>query len=117
MATKKTALFAFNGEPMCFVHVLLNALDLNKKGYEVKIVVEGTATKTLPDIAQEKNPLFGLYKDARDLGLFDGACKACSGKMGTAEEIRRLGIRLLDEMKGHPGIARYREDGFEIITF
>jgi len=32
---KKVALFAFNGESLCFVHVLLNALDLKDKGYEV----------------------------------------------------------------------------------
>lgn len=42
---KKTALFVFNGDPMCFIHVLLNALDVRKKGCEVKIVVEGSATK------------------------------------------------------------------------
>ena len=27
---KKYALFAFNGDPMCFIHVILNALDLMK---------------------------------------------------------------------------------------
>jgi hypothetical protein len=29
---KKAALFAFNGESICFVHVLLNGLDMKKKG-------------------------------------------------------------------------------------
>ena len=28
---KKIALFVFNGDPMCFIHVLLNALDLDSK--------------------------------------------------------------------------------------
>lgn len=31
---KKVALFAFNGDSMCFIHVLLNALDL-KEEYEI----------------------------------------------------------------------------------
>jgi len=31
----KVALFAFRKEPMCFIHVLLNALQLNNFGYEV----------------------------------------------------------------------------------
>jgi hypothetical protein len=26
---------------MCFIHVLLNALQLNRFGYEVKVVLEG----------------------------------------------------------------------------
>ena len=34
VSMKKVALFAFNGELMCFVHVLLNALDMKEKGYE-----------------------------------------------------------------------------------
>ncbi len=44
---KKMALFVFNGDPMCFIHVLLNALDMNEKGYEAKIIVEGAATKLI----------------------------------------------------------------------
>ncbi|MFP4067824.1 MAG: hypothetical protein ACLFS5_10045 [Spirochaetaceae bacterium] len=38
---RKFALFAFNGDPMCFVHVLLNALDIKEQGHEVALVVEG----------------------------------------------------------------------------
>ena len=34
------ALFAFNGEPMCFVHVQLNALDMKEKGSDVKCTVQ-----------------------------------------------------------------------------
>ena len=40
---KKIALFVFNGDPMCFIHVLLNALDMKEKGYEARIVIEGAA--------------------------------------------------------------------------
>ena len=40
---KKFALFVFNGDPMCFIHVLLNALDMRDKGYDARIVIEGSA--------------------------------------------------------------------------
>jgi len=114
---KKVALFAFNGELMCFIHVLLNALDMNERGHEVKIVIEGAATKLVPELAKEDNPMHRLYKRAKGLDLIDGACKACSNKMGVLEGVKAEGLRLLDEMTGHPSIARYREEGFEIITF
>jgi hypothetical protein len=114
---KKVALFAFNGEPMCFMHVLLNALDMNEKGYEVKIVIEGSATKLVPELNKEDNPMHRLYEKAKGLDLIDGACKACSNKMGTLEAAKAQGLRLLDEMTGHPSIARYKEEGFEVITF
>jgi hypothetical protein len=114
---KKVALFAFNGEPMCFMHVLLNALDMNERGYEVKIVIEGSATKLVPELTKEDNPMHRLYEKAKGLDLIDGACKACSNKMGTLEAAKAQGLRLLDEMTGHPSIARYKEEGFEVITF
>ena len=114
---KKIALFVFNGDPMCFIHVLLNALDMKEKGYEGKIVIEGAATKLIPDLAKEDNPLHGLWKKVNAAGLVDGACKACSNKMRTLEAAKGLGLKLLDEMTGHPSMARYRDEGFEIVSF
>jgi hypothetical protein len=114
---KKIVLFAFNGDPMCFIHVLLNALDMHEKNYGVKIVIEGSATKLVPELAKEDNPLHSLYRKARSLDIIAGACKACSTKMGTIRAIQEEGLALLDDMNGHPGMARYREDGFEVITF
>jgi hypothetical protein len=114
---KKVALFAYNGEFMCFIHVLLNALDMNEKGYDVKIVIEGAATKLVPELAQEANPMLRLYEKAKGLELVDGVCKACANKMGTLEAAQDQGLRLLDEMTGHPSMARYMEEGFEVITF
>jgi len=114
---KKIVLFAFNGEFMCFMHVLLNASDMNKKGYDVRIVIEGAATKLIPELALEGNPLYALYSSAKEKELIDGVCRACSHKMGTSKAAEAQGLRLLDDMSGHPGMARYREQGFEIITF
>ncbi len=114
---KKIALFAFNGELMCFVHVLLNALDMSEKGYGVKVVVEGSATKLIPEIARTENPMNRFYVQAKEKGLIDGVCKACSNKMGVLDEVVKEGLRLLDEMMGHPSMARYMEEGYTIVTF
>ncbi len=114
---KKVVLFAFNGEFMCFVHVLLNALDMHSKGYDVRIVIEGAATKLIPELAAAGNPLNALYTNAKGKKLIDGVCRACSNKMGTLKQAEAEGLRLLDDMSGHPGMAHYQEQGFEIITF
>ncbi len=53
---RKVALFAFNAEFMCFIHVLLNALDMNATGMDVKIVIEGSATKLIPDLGLARQP-------------------------------------------------------------
>jgi hypothetical protein len=114
---RKVALFAFNGEFMCFIHVLLNALDMKARGYDVKIVIEGSATKLIPELTKEGNPMYSLYSKAKERGLIDGVCKACSSKMGTLDAAKKEGLKLLDDMSGHPGMARYQEEGFEVITF
>jgi hypothetical protein len=114
---KKVALFAFNSDAMCFIHVLLNALDMHEKQCEVRIILEGAATRLVPDLAHDGNPLFQLYQKVRALGLVAGACRACATKMGTAEAAKAQSMTLLDDMQGHPGMARYREAGFDIVTF
>lgn len=114
---KKIALFVFNGDPMCFIHVLLNAMDMKEKGYEVKVIIEGAATKLMPELAKSDNPLHKLWKNAKSASLVDGVCKACSNKMGTLEAEKDQGLAFLDEMTGHPSMARYHDAGFEVITF
>ncbi len=114
---RKMVLFVFNGDPMCFIHVLLNALDMKEKAYEIKVVIEGAATKLVPELAKSDNPLHKLWEKAKSSGLIDGVCKACSNKMGTLEASKDQSLTLLDEMTGHPSMARYREQGFEIVSF
>ncbi len=115
--TKKFALFAFNGDPMCFIHVVLNALDLNDKGFDVKIVVEGSACKIAEEFGNEKNPVYPLFKKVKDLELIHCFCRACSNKMGTLETVKKLGFPTCNEMKGHPSMAKYIKNGYSIITF
>jgi hypothetical protein len=114
---KKLALFVFNGDPMCFIHVLLNALDMKEKGIDSKIVIEGSATNLLPELAKPDNPLHRLWEKVKQAGLVEGVCNACSNKMGTLEAAKEQGLMLLDEMSGHPSMARYRDNGFEIVSF
>jgi len=113
----KFALFVFNGDPMCFIHVLLNALDMKEKGNEAKIIIEGSATQLIPELAKSDHPMHQLWQQVNDGGLVAGACRACSNKMGTLKDAEAQGLSLLDDMSGHPGMAGYRADGYEIISF
>ncbi len=114
---KKIALFAFKGDSMCFIHVLLNAIDLKEKGHEVRIILEGSATQLVPDMAREESPLFRLYRQAKEQGLFEGACKACSTKLNVVEAVEQQELTFLGDMSGHPSMSRYLREGYEIITF
>lgn len=114
---KKYALYAFNGELMCFVHVLLNALDMHAAGYDVKIVIEGSATKLVGPLADPDTPFSKFYAECIDKGLVDCVCRACANKMGSLEEAERQKLPLCSDMSGHPSMRSYIEKGYEIITF
>ena len=110
-------LYAFNGEMMCFVHVLLNALDMKDKGTKAIIVFEGASVKLIPELENRETPFSTLYFKAKDAGLIDGACKACSAKMGVLDAVKKAGIPLLDDMSGHPSMSSYMVRGYNILTF
>ncbi|KJR41922.1 cytoplasmic protein [Candidatus Magnetoovum chiemensis] len=113
----KNALFVFNGDPMCFIHVLLNALDMHSKGSEVKIILEGASVKLVSELVKPENILNGLWKKALEANLVDGVCKACAQKLGTLDDAVKQGLTLLQDMSGHVSMAAYQEKGFVIITF
>ena len=114
---KRVVLVAFNGEPMCFAHVLLNALDMEAKGYKVKVVVEGSATRLVNELSDEGKPFGKLYLEVRGKGMIDCVCSACAAKMEALEGAKAQGLPLCNEMKGHPSLAKYLEQGYQVITF
>lgn len=110
---KKVLFYAMNGEKMCFMHNLMNGLDLAEAGHEVRIIFEGPSVKLVSELAAENNP---LYQKAKGAGLIAGICLACSKVMGVFEANQALDLPFLDDMMGHAGMKRYLEDGYEIIS-
>ncbi len=113
---KKVLLVAFQGEPMCFVHVLLNALDMHEKGFKTRIVMEGAATRLVKELNDPEKPFAEMYQKVRDMELIEGVCKACAAKMDSLESAKEQGLNILDNMHGHPSLAKYLEIGYQIIT-
>nr|WP_321465749.1 DsrE family protein [uncultured Desulfobulbus sp.] len=114
---QKIVFFAFRDNPLCFVHVLLNALDLAEKGQEGKIVLEGEAVTLVSVMADPSHFLHSLYTKAKEKGLILGACKACSAKLKATEAVTRENIPLIGEMAGHPAMSDFIAQGYTVITF
>ena len=113
----KTVIFAFRGDPICFVHVLLNGLEMAAKGMDGKIIIEGDAVKLVSEMAKPGHFLNQLYVKAKAQGLIIGACRACSTKLGVVAQIEAESIALIGEMSGHPSMSEYIADGYNVITF
>lgn len=113
---RRVALFAFGGDEMCFVHVLLNALAFHGAGYETRIVLEGASVKLVP-LLVESGPLKVLFERCRAAGLVAGVCLACARKLGSYEAAVAQELPLLDDMNGHAGMAPFVSLDYRIITF
>ena len=116
MKTNKIAIFVFSGDEMTFVLALLNALEMEEKGYYVKIIIEGSATGLINRIDKEDDLFSKFYKKAKEYGLIDCVCRACSVKTGAYEEAQKEGLTICGELLGHPSMERYISEGYEIIT-
>ncbi len=110
----KYLFYVMRGQKMCFVHVLLNALDLSEAGNEVKIIFEGESV-TLPKVLEEEK--FGLYLKAKEKNLIAGVCYACSAQLNVLEYNEGLDYPLIKDMNGHAGMKAYVESGYQVVTF
>lgn len=111
---EKILFYVMEGEKMCFNHAMLNAEALLDSGKEVKIILEGKSVKLPKVLEDDKN---SLYKKLLDAGVIVGVCKACSKVLGVYEDNERLGLRFLDDIKGHAGMEKYVSEGYLVAVF
>ncbi|MDI9471240.1 MAG: hypothetical protein QM296_13725 [Bacillota bacterium] len=113
MNQEKYLFYAMTGEKMCFQHILMNALDLSEGGATVRIVLEGRSVTLVPQLLEEKNPLFAK---CRDQGLLAGICFGCSKVLGVLEANQESGIPLLRDMNGHASVRPFTAEGYQVIS-
>mgnify|MGYP001557474197 CR=1 FL=1 len=114
---QQTVFFAFKDDPLCFVHVLLNSLDMAEKSLGGGIILEGKAVTLVAAMAEKGHFLNQLYSKAKEQGLFIGACRACSTKLEASQAVESEGIPLIGNMAGHPAMSEYIQQGYAVITF
>lgn len=110
---KKVLFYGMTGEKMCFQHILMNALELNSAGQDVKIIFEGASVKLVSKFEDENNP---FYRKAKKADLIAGICLACSKVLGVYESNLKTGLPMLDDMSGHAGMKKYLENGYQVIS-
>ena len=109
---KKVLLYAMTGEKSCFMHVLLNAVQLHEGGAQVRVVFEGASVKLVKGLEDTQNP---VYLKAKQASLLAGICFACSKTMGVYEDNLASGLPMLSDMSGHAGIKSYLDEGYEVV--
>lgn len=114
---EKIALVGFNGESMCFVHVLLNALDMRAKGFDVRVIIEGSAVCQIGELAAPSHPFAALWTEVRQSGMIWAVCRACAVKMDSLAAAQEQGLPVRGDMSGHVALSECVLEGYRVITF
>jgi hypothetical protein len=121
----RKVLFVLFAEDVCRQnHALMYALDLRDKGHEVKLILEGSATRMVSALRDAESAGPGaLLREARDKGILAGACGRASSGCASEDPARNVadvaeaaGVRLLSEMRGHASIEPFVRDGYELVV-
>ena len=116
---RKLLLVVFTNDGCRRNHAFMHAIDWAQHGHTVRIVLDGEAVQCLR-VREGRFP--ALYEEASRLGLIEGVCKAASSGCGDeARDVTALALErdltLLDSMRGHAGVARFVDEGYEVIVF
>ena len=71
----------------------------------------------MEELVDETKSFANVYKKVRDEGLIGSICKTCANKINVLNAMVEQQLPLCDELSGHPSMAKYMEQGFEIQIF
>lgn len=106
-------------------HALMWGLSLKKSGIQVRILIEGAATRLFRKLRDPDMKTASLFMQAKEEGLIVGACHTASngcanrdmdGDVKISEMAVRHGIQLDGDLDGHAGIAKHLMEGYELVV-
>ena len=114
----KVALFLFTGpaSPCKLLHAFVFARDIQARGGQASIVLEGESPGWLLQLPDPNHKLHGMYVKVKKEGLIDVVCRACAVQAGAVQAAEQEGIALADDASGHVSLAKYLELGYQVIT-
>lgn len=123
MATRKIVFIVFSDDACRQNHALLYTLDLHEHGHDVKLIIEGAATRMLGELGDAESRTGSLLRQACTAGLVVGACERASSGCASDDPARKVadvaraaGIPLLSDLQGHAGIEPFVRQGYEIVV-
>lgn len=97
-------------------HALTYSRDMKEANIEVKLIFDGAGTGWITEWSKPDNRLHKLFEEVKEAGIIDGACDFCIVHYGDKKVAAQEGLAMLGESQGHPNIARYVSQGYQIIV-
>ncbi|MBI2861048.1 MAG: DsrE family protein [Chloroflexi bacterium] len=116
----KVAIFLLSGvedlHRTAAFHALLYARDLKAANVDVQFVFDGAGSGWIEEWSKPENRTHKLYEEVRNSGAIAGVCDFCVGHYGDKAKAADQGLSLLSESNGHPDIARFVGQGYQVIV-
>jgi hypothetical protein len=114
----KIALFLFTGPASSckLMHAFVFARDIKARGGEAKIILEGESPGWLLKLPDPTHKLHGIYQKVKQEGLIDAVCRACALQANAVAAAQQEGLPLADDASGHVSLAKYVEQGYQVVT-
>lgn len=100
------------------VHALLYSKELKEHGHEVKLVFDGAGTEWAiewlnPESTDKLKP---MYEELKKSGITQIICDFCATAFNVKEGLDKAKVTTTSEYQGHPSIAKWADEGYEIIV-
>lgn len=90
------------------------AKEAKNAGDRVEIILDGAATRWIPELSKPGHKLGGLFESVKD--EVAGVCEFCAGAYGVKEAVKSAGFPLAGEYDGHPSLRGRIADGHAVVT-
>lgn len=97
-------------------HALLYVKDFKEKGLGAKLIFDGAGTEWVPELMKPEHKLHSLFKEVQATGSIDAICDFCAGAFGVKSAAQKCTIPMRSEFRGHPSIAKYAAEGWQILV-
>lgn len=100
------------------VHALLYSRELKEHGHDVVLVFDGAGTEWAEEWTKPEstNKLTPMYQELSKAGMTQVVCDYCAGAFAVKDALKDRKVGLTAEFQGHPSIAKWADQGYQIIV-
>ena len=99
------------------VHALLYTQELAEHGHQVVLIFDGAGTGWAKELRNPENPFHKHYLKIQQLGMVVEICDYCADAFGVKDDLHEQQKKLLvGDYAGHVSIAKWSDNGYEIIV-
>lgn len=99
------------------VHALLYSKELKEHGHEVVLLFDGAGTEWIAEWSKpdSTDKLAPMYQELREAGVTQVICDFCANAFQVKLSLEESQAPLTAEYQGHPSIAKFADQGYQII--